>query len=217
MKDTVFKIILVLVIIFVIIGIVNLVKIKNDSSYKNNFYNNKNSKVQDDDFIIGDISLNMTIEEVKEKLGEPKEVSEYIDYEDPQSSYKRFDYDNLIIQFDYEKLYVNYIASSRENYQNNRKISVGDTVTDILKAYYADKNIDVYENVYGTYEFLYGEDDAKKYLDELSTENKTFGYIYKYNNEINSIIFSDEGKVLEFYLTNNKINMIIIAEKYIPW
>ncbi len=218
MKKKSTKILLCIVfVILVFIIIIYVKRWKNDNIYKNSFYNENLNKITNEDFSIGNISLNMSMYDVKNLLGEPEDVSEFVDSENPEISYKRFDYDNLIIQFDYEKEYVNYIASSQKEVKNHRKIGVDSTVTDVLKAYYSNPKIEIYEDSYGVYEILYGKDDATKYLNDLSTENKNFSYIYKYNDDINSIIFVEEGKVIEFYLTENKINMMIVADKYIPW
>lgn len=213
------KIILLIIFILmsIIIIIVNFSKIKNDNSYKNSFYSKYINKIDEQDFSVDKITLGMTIQDVKNILGEPIENSEFIDSEDSGSSYKRFDYDNLIIQFDYEKEIVNYIASSRFGFKNNRGISAGDTVTEVLKNYYGEETIEVCENSYGSYEILYGKEDAIKYIEDLDSNNKTFGYIYKYNENINSILFCKNGKVIEFYLNNNIVNMIIIADRYKPW
>ncbi len=219
MKDKILKFFLILlVIIIILISIICLFKSsKNKNTYVNNFYNESISKINEMDFCVGDIRLNMSMQEVKDKLGEPKEFSEFVDNEQPEASYKRFDYDNLIIQFDYQNEYVNYIASSRDDYKNSRGIKAKDTITDILKKYYAQKNIEIYEDTYGRYEILYGKEDAINYLNDLNSLGKTFAYIYKHNDEIYSTIFVENGKIIEFYLNDNKINMIIVAEKYIPW
>lgn len=218
MKNKIKIILLVsLIFILIIIGILNFSKIKNDNFYKNNFYSHNLQKITEKDFSIDKIELEMSIEEVKNILGEPIEKSEFIDSEEIDNSYKRFDYQDLIIQFDYEKEIVNYIASSKLDFKNNREISAGDTVTEVLKSYYGEEKIEVYENSYGSYEILYGKEDAIKYLEDLDSNNKTFGYIYKYNEKINSIIFCENGKVIEFYFTDNIVNMIIIADRYRPW
>lgn len=218
MKKKITKILLCIVFVILVFMIIIYIKRdKNDKIYKNSFYNENLNKITNEDFSIGSISLNMSMDDVKKLLGEPEEVSEFVDSENPEISYKRFDYNNLIIQFDYEKEYVNYIASSQKNVKNQRKISVDSTVTEVLKAYYANPKIEIYEDSYGVYEILYGKDDSIKYLSDLSTENKNFAYIYKHNDDINSIIFVEDGKVIEFYLTENKINMMIVADKYIPW
>ncbi len=219
MRNKILKIFLFILALLIIILFVKMAmsKKKNNNTYKNNFYNNNIQKIDESDYKIGDIKLNMSADEVKQVLGEPDEKSEFVDSENPESSYKRFDYENLIIQFDYEKEYVNYIASSNSKYKNIRGIGVNDTVTDILKNYYADKKIEIYENSYGRYEILYNSEDAINYLNDMTSTGKTFAYIYKYNNEINSIIFVENGRVIEFYIKDNKVNMEIVAEKYIPW
>ena len=221
----------VIIIVSIIILIFNISGKTRNTSNKQNIYQSNNSmfsdselksvsqnenykrinKIKMKDLNIGDISCGMKLEDMISVLGECTNIYEGVGEE----NYKTYRYDNynLIIDIDKKTEIIKAISYLGNNFENNRGIKIGSTVSEVISSYHSEKNMGRYENNQGTYIVLYNSDDVFDYLYNNAEDKKSLGYIYEYNGEIYTIEYIEEGMKLRFEILDNKVSLISMSYK----
>ena len=179
---------------------------------KNEDYKRKN-KLKMKDLNIGDIYCGMKLEDMISVLGECDNIYESTLTED--LNYKTYRYDNydIIIDIDKDKEVIKALTYEGNDFENKKGIKRGSSISEVISSYHSEKNIARYENNQGTYKVLYNSNDFFDYLYNNQTEDKSFGYIYEYQEETYAIEYMEDGMKLRFEFLEDKVNRIVMSYK----